>query len=359
MEKRSPKFSTTLPPPPDPIYVKVYFLDNSYKTFRIDAADKTPAFESMIASKLGFENPSEDGYWFGLWESKNGATLDRPLTKMDCPGKIAKEWAPNSPSKFVYVIKLFLDTLIKSTDTKIQELRYIQAVHSIITNQYPVDEETALKLAALQFKATFPTEEYVSDFLGPKIVEFIPSRHLAKKRGDMWEEDLREYLAANAEVAALGEKEARTMYLEVVEQLKCYGCTFFPCSQFITSSEPENVRAGVSSKGLLLFGLESLEPFHTYELGDLLRWGYVPTSTFYVSVSFRLDVGKTCHFLHTLWRRKALPIITSSISKSLGFIVILPYSIYMFVCFLRCVLQCTWSNPLGALTFSLLLNPKP
>jgi hypothetical protein len=266
------------------VYVKVYLLDNSYKTFLIPKVEKAADFQLRVAEKLGFQNPAEDGYWFGFWESRNGTSLDRPLGKNELPAKIVKDWGPESQSKLVFMIKLYLECLTTSSDETVQYYRYLQAVHSVITDQYPVSDSTAVSLAALQFRAKFNTEEFMVGFLGPRIVEFIPPRQLLKRRGDQWEAEIADFFITNLEVSRLSEKDARSQYLAIVEQLPCYGCAFFSSTQYVTTQEPENIRLGVHPKGLLLFNLDNAQYFHMYELGDLLRWGYVPTSTFYVSV---------------------------------------------------------------------------
>ena len=104
-------------------YVKIYFLDNSYKTLLVPKSEKVQDFTIRVAEKLGFESPAEDGYWFGLWESKTGQSLDRPLSKEEQPAKIVAGWTPDAPSKLVFTIKLFLESLIRSGDEIVQHYR--------------------------------------------------------------------------------------------------------------------------------------------------------------------------------------------------------------------------------------------
>jgi hypothetical protein len=200
------------------VYVKVHFLDNSYKTFLIPPETKASDFTFQVAEKLGFQNPMEDGYWFGLWESRTGSGLDRPLGKNDEIGNMVKGWGADAPNKIVFLIKLYYDALITCTDDSVQyyrfvrqglptapdapsappltrdrpawPCRYIQAVHAVVTNQYPVEDAMAVQLAALQFRAKFGDEvDFSTDFLGGRIVEFIPGRLLQKSRagrGGRW-----------------------------------------------------------------------------------------------------------------------------------------------------------------------------
>ena len=56
----------------DQVYVQVFFLDNSYKTFLVPRAIKASDLTTIIADKLGFQNVEENAYWFGLYESFTG-----------------------------------------------------------------------------------------------------------------------------------------------------------------------------------------------------------------------------------------------------------------------------------------------
>jgi len=268
----------------DSTYVKVYFLDNSYKTFLVAPNVTSEEFAYTVAAKLGFSKPEEDGYWFGFWESKDGNNLDRPLTKTDCPAEVAKAWAPDSPSKLVFMVRLFFEAFTQSSEPAVQYWRYVQAVHSIVTSNYPVDNDLAVKLAALQFRSKFPDlTEFDINFLGSRIVEYIPIDNFEHKRSDKWNEEIGQVFA-DENIASLSDEEARTQYLELVDALDIYGNIMFTVTQNSHPSHNEKIKLGVSSKGIQLFDKGSSTPFYTYDLKDLLRWGYVPNSTFYVSI---------------------------------------------------------------------------
>lgn len=51
-----------------------------------------------------------------------------------------------------------------------------------MTDQYPLKPETAIKLAALQFRAKFGDEvDFDKDFLGSRIVEYLPQKLVQHK----------------------------------------------------------------------------------------------------------------------------------------------------------------------------------
>jgi len=65
------------------VYVEVFFLDNSLKTFHVPVLIKESELTMLICQKLGFACPECEGYFFGLVESTRGIHLDRPLAKTE------------------------------------------------------------------------------------------------------------------------------------------------------------------------------------------------------------------------------------------------------------------------------------
>jgi hypothetical protein len=102
---------------------------------------------------------------------------------------------------------------------------------------------------------------------------------------DQWNEQILAYYESHPEVRTMSEREARTQYLEVVGTLTIYGSTIYRVQQNVGTKDQSEISLAVTKQGIQLYQLDSSTPFHTYELRDLLRWGYVPNTTFYVSVS--------------------------------------------------------------------------
>lgn len=73
------------------VYVEVFFLDNSFKTFHVPVLTKESELTLLICEKLGFARPESEGYFFGLVESTQGLTLDRPLAKTEEVGVLSWE----------------------------------------------------------------------------------------------------------------------------------------------------------------------------------------------------------------------------------------------------------------------------
>lgn len=209
--------------PPESVFVRVHFLDNTFKQFSIPYDTKVEDFVPRICEKVGICNVEEDGYWFGLWESKTGTSLDRPLNKSEGVGALVHGWGKDAPNKLVFLIKLLSFEVARSSPDDVVQFyrcvdqpasqpamatlflmrrgpwaerrrlllalhRYIQAVHSVVTDQYLVDEQMAVRLAALQFRAKFGDEvEFDRHFLGGRVIEFLPQKLVKRRRTGEWQ----------------------------------------------------------------------------------------------------------------------------------------------------------------------------
>lgn len=206
--------------PPESVFVRVHFLDNTFKQFSIPYDTKVEDFVPRICEKVGICNVEEDGYWFGLWESKTGTSLDRPLNKSEGVGALVHGWGKDVPNKLVFLIKLLSFEVARSSPDDVVQFyrcvgqpssqpgpsslcdvalglnaaascwpcRYIQAVHSVVTDQYLVDEQMAVRLAALQFRAKFGDEvEFDRHFLGGRVIEFLPQKLVKRRRTGEWQ----------------------------------------------------------------------------------------------------------------------------------------------------------------------------
>lgn len=78
----------------------------------------------------------------------------RPRSPIPSPS-CARSWEEGANSLLVFQVKLFMESAINSTDPKMVHLLHAQAVHHVITGIYPVEEQMAVKLAALQVQARF------------------------------------------------------------------------------------------------------------------------------------------------------------------------------------------------------------
>ena len=75
----------------------------------------------MLAKKMHFIDTDKSGSYFGLYESKDGATVGRSL---DMAENVAAAYS--RCSKLIYQVRLFMPAVIESQDSKMIAARYIQ-----------------------------------------------------------------------------------------------------------------------------------------------------------------------------------------------------------------------------------------
>lgn len=280
--------------------------------------------------------------YFGLFESRNGGSIDGVLSMEANVGDVLQSWSDagvDKTAKFLFMIRLqvpslwgltYKDTvaaqmhmdesslLIKDylkqaevIDSNALHLQFIQAVYNIITGRYPVNADEALMLGTIHFIlkfGVFKPETHKPSFLGNRIVEFIPIKLLKTTGFDEWEKKLLtsvEKLSQDARYEGGTETEddsnpgvlflfdAETdrllspehKYMQIVYAMKgIVGSSFFRCTQKCTRNLPETVYLGVQSEGIdILDKQKKLLRFFSIE--DIFRWGFKPNTMFYFEVN--------------------------------------------------------------------------
>jgi hypothetical protein len=134
-----------------------------------------------MAEKMGFADPEDDSLCFGLCESHDGATIQRPLLPDREVLSVMETWFDKPAARFVFQIKLFTEQLVNSKDPKIVQMMFIQAVYMVICGLYPTAEKDVVALAAMQFQAKFGNfnrDSHRAGFLSAFIAEYVPADHL-------------------------------------------------------------------------------------------------------------------------------------------------------------------------------------
>ena len=100
------------------------------------------------------------------------------------------------------------EQLLPEGGPSLMQLQFIQAVYHVITGRYPTTAEQALELGAIHFLYKFGEYKPASHkpgFLGSRIVEFVPIKHL-KSGGDSalqeWEKALLQRVLAYSTATA-------------------------------------------------------------------------------------------------------------------------------------------------------------
>lgn len=342
--------------------VRVHFLDNSSKVFLLAEYTSVKDFLTMILEKLQLHDVSEILPYFALFESRNGSTIDNHIAMDAIVTEVIRSWQEakvDRTAKFLFMIRLYLPCLWGLTfqdvlahhlhrdktelalteyfdyaeivDEGLIQLQFMQAIYHVITGKYPTTAEQALELGALHFLAKFGAyrpASHVAGFLGNRIAEFIPLKHLkggSKGKGwslEQWETELFKTVekimddidvqasrvdgieilyrrkAFSTPVSSSNGQDSHRLvtvprsYLEIVYGMNAiYGVTFFKATQKNARELPDTIIIGVYHEGLYLLDKQKAL-LKTYHIEDILRWGFKPNQSFFFEIPPELnDVG--------------------------------------------------------------------
>lgn len=194
------------------IPVRIHFLDNSSKVFLVGGEITVKDLLTQCLLKLGVAEAEVVLPYFGLFESKNGGSIDGVLAMEVTIESVLQSWQKSGvdkTAKFLFMIRLQVPTLwglqpkdvvanslgleeqdlplsdyfnsAELIDSNALHLQFIQAVYNIITGRYPTSQEEGLTLGAIHFILKFGRyrgEKHKPGFLGNRIMEFVPIKLL-------------------------------------------------------------------------------------------------------------------------------------------------------------------------------------
>jgi hypothetical protein len=347
----SGKFSGRIP-------VRIHFLDNSSKLFLSEPSTTVRDLVTQCLEKYGVKDIAFVLPYYALYESRNGGAIDDALAMETKVQEAIQTWSEAGvakTAKFLFMIRLYLPSIsgleprdvvaarlqlskedlstsqylaeAQVIDSNALHLQFIQAVYHVITGRYPTAPDEALTLGAVHFLlkfGRFQPEKHKAGFLGSRIFEFVPIKHLkgsgksgmtASATAD-WERKLLEEAqriseelvdsSASLSVGAGGSSEdtdevsnganllfhlhgsagsAQQRYLDLVYRMEpVFGATFFKCSQKSVSTLPETLQIAIYSDGLHLCD-KNKKHLRSFYIEDIFRWGFKPAVMFYFEVS--------------------------------------------------------------------------
>lgn len=233
----------------------------------------------LVLSKLDL--PTNLYSYYALYVSNNGVSIDRALDMEDKVMEISQKWTDASSTaaaKFVFMIRLLVPSIngleyydvvarrfnttpnslslpqylqhASVRDTQLLSLLYNQLVYSVITSLYPTSADLALSLGAYHFLYKFGAYDatrHKVGFLGNRIVEFLPYKHLKNTDLSEWEQKLLYTIQdTTSSINASSPSAIQAQYVKMVMQqlASCYGCSFFRCAQVQFSSLPPDILLG-------------------------------------------------------------------------------------------------------------------
>lgn len=245
-------------------------------------ADTTTTVHDILVLVLNkLDLPTDLYRYYALYVSSNGVSIDRALDMEDKVMEISQKWSDNpatAAAKFVFMIRLlvpsingleYYDVIARQfnttpnalslpqylqhasvRDAQQLSLLYNQLVYSIITSLYPTSPDLALSLGAYHFLYKFGAYDaarHKVGFLGNRIVEFLPYKHLKNTDLSEWEQKLLYTIQdTTSSINATSPSAIQAQYVKMVMQQlsSCYGCSFFRCAQVQFSSLPPDILLG-------------------------------------------------------------------------------------------------------------------
>lgn len=330
--------------------VRIHFLDNSSKIFLASEDTTAKDIVLMVLEKYDVQDAERTSVYFSLFESKNGNTIDEAISLEAKVVECIDGWAKSGvdkTAKFLFMIRLYMPSVwglqyrdlvaaehglsnkaslatedyikaARTVDGNCLTLQFIQAVYHIITGRYPTTVEQALELGALHFLqkfGSFRPDNHKPGFLGNRIVEFIPTKHLKAKPSKQetvltvkqWEAKLLEKVESIATgvsshaqhdskesdnyhedgtASSFGAEcvQVERKYMDIVYLMDCYGSSLFRCTQKCTRLLPDNIFVGICHQGVKIFDKQR-QFVSEFRIEDIFRWGYKPAVMFYFEIN--------------------------------------------------------------------------
>jgi myosin-7 len=253
-----------------PIHARFYFADGAFRALVFDAASTTAEVVDMIKQRIGLQ-PSAQG--FSLFEVFG--TLERNMLAWEKVADAIFKWekyARSTESKrelqLTFKKRLFLAPFPIPTDEVEFSLVYSQAVDDVRGDRFPITNEEAAYLAALQAQS--------------ELGEFEANAELVDTYRKIVREQLPEYLhqavlpedvaAHHQKLTGLNKIECNRRYLKFVQAWPLYGATIFEVLQSYTTTLPKNLWLAVNESGIHILRRRTKEPLIAYGYKSIVNY---------------------------------------------------------------------------------------
>jgi len=273
--------------------VRVHLIDGTCKSFAIDVSATVDQLRTMVMEKIQLVEMSS----FALFERKDDC--ERCLDPEEKPCELMNEWVNAEKKKdgqeprIIFKKKIFLrDDDREMKDSVAKHFLYIQALHSVIESEYPMNAEDAINLAGLQVQINYGDHNattHVVGFLTQNLHNFIPKNLFPVKTAKEWETLI---FKAHQKITGKTAEDAKTEYLDIVKLNSYYGTTFFPpCKPLTKVKLPSKVVIGVNAEGILLLKAKDKELLSAHPFTEVVSWSSSP-STFTFEFGTQTDAVK-------------------------------------------------------------------
>lgn len=247
-------------------------MDDSSKAFAITPDTNAIEFRQQVIKRIDLKVDD----CFSIFEKKD--QWERCLDAEEKPAELMKEWDMDEKKdeKFIFKKRIFLKEDDKEMqDPVAKDLVYIQAVNDVITCQYNVSLEEALKLSGLQVQVVYGDHNpstHIKGFLtnNKDIANFIPKSLFSTKKPPEWEALI---LKEHAKHKSLSQEDAKTQYLNICKSFPLWGTTFYPpCKSIGNKNLPGRVIIGVNFEGIRLLKVKTKEIISEHLYTEICSW---------------------------------------------------------------------------------------
>ena len=247
-------------------------MDDSSKAFAITPDTNAVEFRQQVIKRIDLKVDD----CFSIFEKKD--QWERCLDSEEKPAELMKEWDMDEKKdeKFIFKKRIFLKEDDKEMqDPVAKDLVYIQAVNDVITCQYNVTLEEALKLSGLQVQVVYGDHNpstHIKGFLtnNKDIANFIPKSLFSTKKPPEWEALI---LKEHAKHKSLTQEDAKSQYLNICKSFPLWGTTFYPpCKSIGNKNLPGRVIIGVNFEGIRLLKVKTKEIISEHLYTEICSW---------------------------------------------------------------------------------------
>jgi len=201
------------------------------------------------------------------------------------------------------------------SDPVAKDLIYKQALHSVVSSEYPCTPEDALKLAGLQFQVLYQDHSsafHVPGFLLPNIQQFVPKQLFSQKKPAEWEALI---LKEHQSLVGKSTEDAKSEYLNIVKTWVYYGTTFYPnCKNVSKNNIPSKVIIGINYEGIRLLKQKSKALISEFLYTEICSWASSLST-------FSFEVGNQSETQKYVFETKQGPIIAATIQTYIDILV--------------------------------------
>ncbi|XP_046687918.1 unconventional myosin-VIIa isoform X2 [Homalodisca vitripennis] len=263
-----------------PIYARFHFMDGQYHAVEFHPSATAKDVMELVKAKIGLR---ESAMGYAIYEVLGNS--ERSLVAEEKVADVMSKWEkyrnansghpntngqPNKPVRkqhhfFLFKKHLFLDQYMDLDDPVEKELLYHQVLHGLRSDRFPVTEDEAMVLAALQAQVEAgDLEDNIVDY---RIVasHCLPTRIVPNisYEGVMKHHQI---------LAGMTSAEAKKAFLNLIRSWPLHRATIFDVMQSFTSNWPRVLWLAVDQMGLHLLEHRSRNALCSYEYESILTY---------------------------------------------------------------------------------------